>query len=113
MRKVNLDNGLREVYSEKVTFKLRLVRCRVNFGFPVVWKFVRNKENLCQVPSLVFGTKIIHKVQIDPVSRPLNMEPDSASEPSCCAAYAAFGPGFAKLWVNPRFVVDPLGPQPF
>lgn len=36
MGKVNLDNGLREVYSEKVTLKLRLVRCRVNFGVPVV-----------------------------------------------------------------------------
>lgn len=112
MGKVNLDNGLREVYSEKVTLKLRLVRCRVNFGVPVVWKFVRIRENICQVPSIVFGAKVIQKNQIDPVSWPLNIEPDSAWEPSCWAAYPAFCCGSDELLGSPRFAVHPFGPQP-
>lgn len=53
---VNLDYGLREVNSEKVTFKLRLKICRVF------------KENIHEIPSTVFGTKCIQEIAVHSVS---------------------------------------------
>lgn len=109
--KVNLDNGLREVYSEKVTFKLRLVICRINFGFPIMWKFVRIRENLCKAPSMVFGANVIQKIQ-DSVSWPMNAEQTVPWSPGlgclCCLSF-----GFGEWLVNLRFSVEPYDPTAF
>lgn len=53
-----MDYRLRKVFSEKVAFKLRLEVCEVNFGFPVVWKFVRIRGNVCGYPTQYLAQKV-------------------------------------------------------